>query len=294
MFLEDDIIEKIFELAQIKNSNTETTQADVMKALVEIERKLNFFANTSFVQNQNKFNIMVVDDLELSIFQFTQLLKKMGSSPNVARSKEEAMAEIRKKEFDYIVVDLYLPDLNDGLSLITEMMKYKENYNQHFKLIAISSTDDEKIIKNLYTMGVDEFIAKNQNWHEEILKYIANNMIVENDNYSVFVCENDISVYEIKHIHNTSDKNSLLEHIAASIYSQKPNIILNVERMKSFDENFTSLFSEIYKMCSEANGGLVILSPSCEITDALKNAFLDGVIKTAANINEAIKIIKNK
>ena len=119
-------------------------------------------------------------------------------------------------------------------------------------------------------------------------------MIVDNDNYSVFVCENDISVYEIKHVHNEDDKNSLLEHIAASIYSQKPNVILNVERMKSFDEHYTSLFSEIYKMCSEANGKMVILSPSSEIENALKNAFLDGIIKLAVNISDAIKIIKNK
>ena len=293
MFVDDDITEKIFELAQIKISGEEITQSDIMKALIEIERKLNFFSNTGLTQTQNKFNIMVVDDLELSIFQFTQLLKKMGTSPSVARSKEEAMAEIRKKDFDYIIVDLYLPDLNDGLSLITEMIKYKQNYNQNFKILAISSTDDKKIIENLYTMGIDEFIAKNQNWHEEILKYIANNVIIENDNYSVFVCENNISVYEIKHIYNENDKKSLLEHIAASIYSQKPNIILNVERMKSFNENYTSLFSEIYKMCSEANGKMVILSPSSEIETALKNAFLDGVIKTVTNINDAIKIIKN-
>jgi len=292
MFVDDDIIEKVFELAQYTVETKEITQADIKKALIELERKMNFFTTADLIHEKDKFNILIVDDLELSIFQFTQLLKKMGTTANVARSKEEAMAEIRKKNFDYIIVDLYLPDLNDGTSLIKELTKYKAEYGQKYKIIAISSTDDESVIQRAYALGADEFIAKSKNWHNDILKYLANSVSSENDNYSSFVCENDICVYTVKYIYTEEHKNSLMQSISSSIYAQKPNIVLNVEKLKSFDEEFVSIFSEIYKMCQNSQGKFVILSPSKEIENHLKNAFLNGVIKTANSINDAIALIK--
>lgn len=292
MFIDSDIEEKIFELAGFKDVE-EATQADIKKALIEIERKLNFFATNNLMHKEDKFNIMIVDDLELSIFQFNQLLKKMGTTPNVARNKEEAIAELKKKEFDYIIVDLYLPDLQDGLSLISEVMKYKKETNQNYRLIAISSTDEEKIIQQVYSLGVDEFITKSDNWHNEVLKYVANNLpSSENSNFTKFVCEENICVYTLRHLNTDKQKDDLLQDISTSIYSQKPNIIINMENLKSFDENFTSMFAQIYKNCHDQNGRLVVLAPSQELIQALKNAFLNDLIKTANSITQAIAIIK--
>ena len=292
MFIDTDIEEKIFELAGFKDVE-EATQADIKKALIEIERKLNFFATSNLMHKEDKFNIMIVDDLELSIFQFNQLLKKMGTTPNVARNKEEAIAELKKKEFDYIIVDLYLPDLQDGLSLISEIMKYKKEKNQNYRVIAISSTDEEKIIQQVYSLGVDEFITKSDNWHNEVLKYVANNLPSSgNSNFTKFVCEENICVYTLRHLNTDKQKEDLLQDISTSIYSQKPNIIINMENLKSFDEKFTSMFAQIYKNCHDQNGRLVVLAPSQELIQALKNAFLNDLIKTANSITQAIAIIK--
>lgn len=292
MFINNDIEEKIFELAGFKDIE-EATQSDIKRALIEIERKLNFFATNNLMHREDRFNIMIVDDLELSIFQFNQLLKKMGTTPNVARNKEEAIAELKKKEFDYIIVDLYLPDLQDGLSLISEIIKYKKEKNQNYRLIAISSTDDEKIIQQIYSLGVDEFITKSDNWHNEVLKYVANHLpFSENANFSKFICEDDICVYTLRHLNTDKQKEDLLQDISTSIFSQKTNIIINMENLKSFDEKFTSMFAQIYKNCHEQNGKLVILSPSHELQNALQNAFLNDLIKTASTITQAIALIK--
>lgn len=292
MFIDSDIEEKIFELAGFKDVE-EATQADIKKALIEIERKLNFFATNNLMHKEDKFNIMIVDDLELSIFQFNQLLKKMGTTPNVARNKEEAIAELKKKEFDYIIVDLYLPDLQDGLSLISEIIKYKKEKNQNYRVIAISSTDEEKIIQQVYSLGVDEFITKSDNWHNEVLKYVANNLPSSgNSNFTKFVCEDNICVYTLRHLNTDKQKDDLLQDISTSIYSQKPNIIINMENLKSFDEKFTSMFAQIYKNCHDQNGRLVVLAPSQELIQALKNAFLNDLIKTANSITQAIALIK--
>ena len=82
-------IHKIMELAD-KTHEVDVeniTETDITKALVEIERKLNFFdVDVSF--NAANKNILIVDDLELSLYQLNQLMKKIGIRTFVARNVE--------------------------------------------------------------------------------------------------------------------------------------------------------------------------------------------------------------
>ena len=48
----------------------------------------------AFGNNSSMANILIVDDLELSIFQFNQLLKKIGITPVVARNKDDLISNI--------------------------------------------------------------------------------------------------------------------------------------------------------------------------------------------------------
>ena len=60
MFIDDDVVEKIFELSGKKPDVEEITQNEVKKALIEIERKLNFFSTTTLMHAHDKFNILIV------------------------------------------------------------------------------------------------------------------------------------------------------------------------------------------------------------------------------------------
>ena len=52
-----------------------------------------------------------------------------------------------------------------------------------------------------------------------------------------------------------------------------------MERLKSFDEEYTSMFAEIYKNCQNSGGEMVILSPSKEIEIALKKAASNNKVR---------------
>lgn len=77
MELSKEQIHKIMELADKKNTVDvdKVTPLDISKALIEIERKLNFFDVDVTFNAENK-NILIVDDLELSLYQLNQLMKK--------------------------------------------------------------------------------------------------------------------------------------------------------------------------------------------------------------------------
>ena len=149
MIINNEQFNKLMDLAELKISYENAVQDDITKALISIERKL-LYSSTEISAFQEDFNILIVDDLELSIFQFNQLLKKVGIVPTVARTKTEALAELKKKSYDFVVVDLFLPDSDDGLALINECIKIKEAKNIS-KIIVMSGTDDKDLVEKIMT-----------------------------------------------------------------------------------------------------------------------------------------------
>ena len=97
MNISDEQVVKIFELASMQDKlNGPISVNDVSLALIEIERKIDSFsASTLKAANLENKKILIADDLELSIYQLSTVLRKVGLCPVVARHKNEALSEIQ-------------------------------------------------------------------------------------------------------------------------------------------------------------------------------------------------------
>ncbi len=294
MELTQEQLQKLIELSGIELHYDNIDSQQISKILIMIERKLNFFAAPIALKSADNINVLIVDDLELSIFQFLNVLQKIGVNPSVARSKEEAIAEIKKKKFDFLVLDLYLPDLTDGHALIKEAIKFKENIDNKYKIIVMSSTDNEDIIQECYKLGIDKFVPKTDNWHEAILKFMAENIAglgQENINFSKFFLSDDILVYSLNRINSKQYISELIKDVNLYIAAGHKNIILNFEKIRFFDIENASFFSEIYKAIKSQGGEMVIVKPADSVKQVLEDIYLADIIKTAQSIDEAVSLI---
>lgn len=291
-------LQKIMELANPENDESidDVTSVDISRALVSIERKLNFFnTNINFDLNQNNKNVLIVDDLELSIYQLNQLLKKIGITPSVARNKDEAIAEMMKKSFNYVLIDLFLPDSKDGFELISEAVKIRNNNKNDFHILVISGTDDKLLIDNCYKLGADGYIAKSEMWHTDILKYInTTSQRTDNPDFSKYVINSDIASYIIKRFNSKKVFEELLVDINSSILAGQQNILLNLEQVSLFDPDNAYILAEIYKTCAGNNGLLAMVNPSERIKEALSFAYLDGIIPLFYSVESAVDYISQK
>ncbi|MDO5437359.1 MAG: response regulator [bacterium] len=275
------------------DANIETaTQETISKALIEIERKLNFFSYpVSFFTAEN-LHVLIVDDMELSIYQLTSMLKKIGTDVCVARTKEEAISELKKKHFDYAIVDLFLPDYEDGFELIEVANKLREEKNNDFKIVVVSGTDDSNMIQRCYNAGIDEFIAKQPNWHQHVMKFISDTVVkATSEEYQKYYINNDICVLSIHKINNESYIANILKEVNANVLTGKPYIIFDMEHIKIFSDKFATVFAQVFKTANQAGGNFVIVKPSKDITNALQYVFLNNVIKTFYSIEDAVKYI---
>lgn len=295
MELTEEQIHKILELAdktsEIDMQNVTTT--DISRALVEIERKLNFFDVDVNFTSENK-NVLIVDDLELSLYQLNQLMKKVGLRSFVARNKEEAKAELVRHKFHYLLIDLFLPDSDDGFSLIEDAIALKNSGKQNYKVIVISGADDKELIDKCYKLGVDGYVTKTDTWHTDILKYMnTTNEHAENAVFKKTCVNEDIVSYHLRKFNDKKIFDAVSADLNAVILSGSSHIVMNVEKVMVFDPDNTYIFAEFYKICQNAGGSFLLVNPSEKIKDALASAYLEGVIPIFSSLEDAIEYVAN-
>lgn len=269
------------------------TKDDISKALIEIEKKLNFFNYPLSFFTAESISVLIVDDMELSIYQLTTMLKKIGMNICVARNKEEAIAELKKKSFDYVIVDLFLPDSQDGFELIQAAREFKNRENRDFKLVVISGTDDKRMVQECYKLGVDEFISKQPDWHEKVLRFISNaTSKFTNEEFHRYYINEDICMFTIYKINHQRYVDKIIQEVNKNVLTGRSNIIFNMEHVKIFSDNYANVFAEVYKSASAKNGMFILIKPSEDVKKALNFVFLNNVIYTFDTIEDAVEYIE--
>ncbi len=288
--------EQLFNLIKISGIDANPDLADentVSKALIAIERKLNFFNYPLSFFTAENLNVLIVDDMELSIFQLTSMLKKIGMNVYVARNKEEAISEFKKKHFDYLIVDLFLPDAADGFSVVEEANRLKNEENKNFKTLVVSGTDDKQMVQKCYTLGVDEFIPKQPDWHEKVMKLISNSVSkTSNEEFQKYYINDNICVLSIYKINHKTYIDNIIKEVNTDVLTGKPNIIFNMEYVKIFSDNYAGVFADVYKATAQRNGTFIIVKPSEDVLKSLNYVFLNNVIRVFDTIEEAVQYIE--
>lgn len=265
----------------------------ISRALIALERKLNFFNYPLSFFTAEVTNVLIVDDTELSIFQLSVMLQKIGMNVYVARTKEEALAEFKKKNFDFLILDLYLPDYKDGFDLIKEANRIKNEENKDFKIVAISGTDNHDIIQEAYKLEIDEFISKAPQWHEKVLKFISNTVNkIASDEYTRFYVNDNICALTLYKINNEKYVDKVIKEVNANVLTGKPNIIFNMEHIKIFSDSYANLFSEVYKATSAKEGMFILVKPCDDVMRALEYVFLTETIQVFNTMEEAVEFVE--
>ena len=99
-------------------------------------------------------NILYIEDnVELSL----TIKEKLMSKYNVetATAGEEGLKKAENKEFDLIIVDFYLPDL-DGISICKKIREF----DAKVAILMFTTNDDKKNIVNALDAGADDYLTK--------------------------------------------------------------------------------------------------------------------------------------
>lgn len=105
-------------------------------------------------------NILVVDDEELVTESLKRLLKKEGYNVTIAKSGKEAIGKIKDTDFNLIVSDVRMPEI-DGVEIVKNIRKYlKENNKKPVPEILITGYSSDESLKQAQELKVADYIYK--------------------------------------------------------------------------------------------------------------------------------------
>jgi DNA-binding NtrC family response regulator len=99
--------------------------------------------------------ILIIDDDEQILDLLKMFLESNDHEVSTASSAEKGLAQVRKKAFDLILLDIMLPD-EDGITVLGNMKKIVPNV----PVIMITGGSDVEIAKECLKKGAVDYITK--------------------------------------------------------------------------------------------------------------------------------------
>ncbi len=124
--------------------------------LVKDEDQLTSLKKTHFLENKTG-HILVVDDNENNRDLFTRQLKREGYLVTTVTNGKEALEIIKTGEYDVILLDLIMPEL-DGYQVL-KYLKADEKL-RYIPVIMISASDEIDQVVRCIEIGAEDFLPK--------------------------------------------------------------------------------------------------------------------------------------
>lgn len=134
-------------------------------------------------------NVLIVEDNELNRFLAVTILKKWNATIHIAENGEEAVAAVKDKNIDIVLMDIQMP-IMDGVAAATAI---RNELKSNVPIIALTANALESEKEKCWQAGMNEYITKPYNPEfllEKIIFLIENNSKNESQNVEHISLEN--------------------------------------------------------------------------------------------------------
>ena len=134
-------------------------------------------------------NVLIVEDNELNRFLAVTILKKWNANIHIAENGEEAVAAVKNKVIDVVLMDIQMPVM-DG---VAASIAIRNELNSNVPIIALTANALESEKEKCWQAGMNEYITKPYNpafLLEKIIFLIENTSKTEEQNSEHISLEN--------------------------------------------------------------------------------------------------------
>jgi DNA-binding response OmpR family regulator len=102
----------------------------------------------------SKTKIIVIDDDTAVTDLLSVLLNSHGFDVRVTNNSTEGMGMIREEEFDLVILDLMMPEM-DGWEICKEVRSFSQ-----VPIIVLSALNDPSMVASVLDAGADDYLTK--------------------------------------------------------------------------------------------------------------------------------------
>lgn len=112
--------------------------------------------------------ILVVDDLGVITYQLKVLLSQFDYDVDCSQEIYDAVNKFKKRKYQYVVMDLFIPTEREGFILLTELKKMAAVLGVNTVVGIITASPRKEIEQQCKARGADFFLEKNNDWQNEL------------------------------------------------------------------------------------------------------------------------------
>ncbi len=144
-----------FEIPYTLPNQEEVSIVEVQTTAIQLQD--NTYNNNASLKGAR---ILLAEDNSLNQFVAKQLLKKWNAEVSVAETGKEALKSLQELEFDVVLMDLQMPEMN-GFEATAEIRGGKhKNINTAIPIIALTADAFDETRKKVLDAGMNDFITK--------------------------------------------------------------------------------------------------------------------------------------
>ncbi len=103
--------------------------------------------------------ILLVEDYPANIMVATSILDILGVTYEIANNGREAVAKIREKKFDLVLMDVQMP-IMDGYAATTTIREHEKGLNHRTPIIGVTAHALKGDRDRCIEAGMDDYISK--------------------------------------------------------------------------------------------------------------------------------------
>ena len=116
--------------------------------------------------------ILIVDDLGVITYQLKVLLSQFEYDVDCSQEIYDAVNKYKKRKYEYVVMDLFIPTEREGFILLTELKKMAAAFGVKTIVGVITASPRKEIEQQCKARGADFFLEKNSDWQNSLFGII--------------------------------------------------------------------------------------------------------------------------
>lgn len=118
--------------------------------------------------------ILIVDDLGVITYQLKVLLSEFDYDIDCSQEIYDAVNKFKKRNYEYVVMDLFIPTEREGFILLTELKKLAAATGKKTIVGVITASPRKEIEQQCKNRGADFFLEKNSDWQSSLFNIMSN------------------------------------------------------------------------------------------------------------------------
>ena len=117
--------------------------------------------------------ILIVDDLGVITYQLKVLLSQFDYDVDCSQEIYDAVNKYKKRKYEYVVMDLFIPTEREGFILLTELKKLAASSGVKTVVGVITASPRKEIEQQCKNRGADFFLEKNSDWQNSLFNIMS-------------------------------------------------------------------------------------------------------------------------